>query len=336
MNRISEIITYFFEHDFSSETVKKVHQRLAEEDYNEKEVEQAMEKIWNTINNTPAMDEKELNKAWQCQRDHLYPPRKRCFYIKWARIAALWIVPLVLATTSFYMFHETNSIKQDIAHITFKERHVPDGEIEVFTLPDGSTVTLNSRSSLIYPTKFLKEKREVFLSGEGHFCVARDEKCPFYVNTTPIKVKVLGTKFNVNVYPDNKEAIATLEQGSVGIFINGQNEVGDGCILVPNEQFVYNKETGKVVKRKIDSKEYTSWKSGELTFMEKTLSEIIPVLERRYKVFIYVKSDLLYKDVITIRLNKNESLENVLKLIQQVIPGMQFKIKGENVYLTHS
>lgn len=53
---------------------------------------------------------------------------------------------------------------------------VPAGQRINITLPDGTNVWLNARTSLKYPTMFSKKNRQVILDGEAYFDVARDEK----------------------------------------------------------------------------------------------------------------------------------------------------------------
>lgn len=52
------------------------------------------------------------------------------------------------------------------------------------------------------------------LSGEAYLEVAKDENCPFIVDAGEIKVKVLGTCFNVRAYKDNEEIKVALLRGS--------------------------------------------------------------------------------------------------------------------------
>lgn len=57
----------------------------------------------------------------------------------------------------------------------------PRGGEYTITLSDGSRVYLNASSELKYPVLFDEKKREVRLSGEAYFEVAKDSERPFYV-----------------------------------------------------------------------------------------------------------------------------------------------------------
>lgn len=72
-------------------------------------------------------------------------------------------------------------------------------KVENLTLADGTQLTLNRGAQLIYPEKFAGRTREIFLSGEAYFDVAHDKKHPFIVRAGDLKIKVLGTKFNIGL-----------------------------------------------------------------------------------------------------------------------------------------
>jgi len=94
---------------------------------------------------------------------------------------------------------------------------VPYGRKSTITLSDGSVVWLNSGSYLIYPQEFSRKKREVYLAGEAYFEVTENTDKPFIVTTDDIEIEVLGTTFNVNSYPENKDVETVLVEGSVKV-----------------------------------------------------------------------------------------------------------------------
>ena len=92
-------------------------------------------------------------------------------------------------------------------------------------LNDGSIVWLNSQSSIRYPVAFVGDERQVEITGEAYFEVAKNLTKKFIVASNGLNIEVLGTHFNVNSYNDNKNIKVTLLEGSVkiikgaGIFI---------------------------------------------------------------------------------------------------------------------
>ena len=89
--------------------------------------------------------------------------------------------------------------------------YATNGEKQVVTLPDSSIVILNSGSLLIYPEEFNAQDRQVYLTGEAIFDVAKDGLHPFKVKTPDFTVKVHGTLFNVSSYMEGRYSSATLK-----------------------------------------------------------------------------------------------------------------------------
>ena len=82
--------------------------------------------------------------------------------------------------------------------------NVPYGEKYSIVLPDGTKVFLNAGTTLRYPDHFEGGSREVYLNGEAYLEVTKDAEHPFVVKTEEVEVKVLGTVFNVNAYPEGE------------------------------------------------------------------------------------------------------------------------------------
>lgn len=141
------------------------------------------------------------------------------------------------------------------------ECFIPTAEIRELTLPDGTRVMLNSRSTLLYPEQFAGKTRSVYLIGEANFQVKPDEKHPFIVKANDFQITALGTEFNVNAYPENNELIATLLEGSVKVEFNN---LISNVILKPSEQITYNKQTRKRSLQSPRIEDVTAWQRGEL------------------------------------------------------------------------
>ena len=73
--------------------------------------------------------------------------------------------------------------------ISMQTVHVPAGQNAQLTLADGSKVWLNAGSTLNFPTRFVKEKRQVTLEGEGFFEVKANKEKPFIVSTSTYDIR---------------------------------------------------------------------------------------------------------------------------------------------------
>jgi len=168
--------------------------------------------------------------------------------------------------------------------IAFQKVYTPYGGKTNITLPDGSSVWINSGSELIYPVKF-EQERVVELKGEAYFDVVK-MKSPFLVKGNFGQVKVLGTQFNVKAY-ENEPFQTTLVSGLVTFRTKNGNEQE----LQPGTQIYQDNEKFRI--RTVETELITSWKEGKLIFRDEPLINMISQLERWYNVQIELKSQKL-------------------------------------------
>lgn len=109
---------------------------------------------------------------------------------------------------------------------------IPSGAENTLLLSDGTRVRLNAESKLIYPEVFVGTQRVVFLEGEAFFDVVSDESHPFIVQTRMGDIEVLGTRFNVNVYPEDTVCYTTLVEGRVAVNLPSTD---DRMFLAPGQ-----------------------------------------------------------------------------------------------------
>lgn len=188
---------------------------------------------------------------------------------------------------------------------------IPKGKTYELKLSDGTHVWLNSESELIYPTSFEGDKREVVLKGEAFFDVTRDESKPFIVENNQMKIKVLGTSFNVSGYMSEKSQNVTLVSGSVQV----QMDNDSAFRISPSEQFSYDKETHSTSIQIVNTELYTAWTEGKYIFKDTSLENILSKLQRWYDFeVVYLQEDLKNKH-FSIVINREDDLKNVLEVI---------------------
>ena len=131
-----------------------------------------------------------------------------------------------------------------------------------------------------------------------------------------IGVKVLGTKFDVNGYPENGEISVVLESGS--ILLTHKQYTLD-YVLSPGEQADYNIKENEIKVHDTDVEKYTSWKDGILIFRNDPMELVINKLERWYNIDIVVKDPNVYNSIFTGTVI-NESYQQIFKLIEYSCP----------------
>ncbi|TRX54786.1 DUF4974 domain-containing protein [Fulvivirga sp. M361] len=182
------------------------------------------------------------------------------------------------------------------------------GQKKTIKLPDGTSVMLNSGSTLAYTVPFEEKTRSVSLSGEAFFDVIRDEKKPFIIETAGLQTQVLGTSFNIRGYTGDSFVSVSVLSGSVQLSSAGLNH----RILKPNERGIYHEALDRIELTSFDPDEATNWTRGVLSFKDESLITIFNELERWYGVKIEIKDGVKLEGKYSGRYS-NDPLELVLK-----------------------
>ncbi len=229
-----------------------------------------------------------------------------------------------------------NQLAYNIANVknetTYNTLKVPYSKRFELLLSDGTIAYLNAGSSIKYPVQFSESNdRQVFISGEAYLNVAKDSLRPFIVNADNLNIRVLGTKFNVNAYPEDSTVEVVLVGGAVGLY--NINEVFDLTTtkLEPNYKASFNKATNDIVKNKVITSIYTSWRKGELVFRNMTFRNITKKLERYYGVSITINNENLSNTIFNASFG-NEPLDVVLESLK-INYGIQYAIEDEKVII---
>ncbi|MBC8109652.1 MAG: FecR domain-containing protein [Verrucomicrobia bacterium] len=194
-----------------------------------------------------------------------------------------------------------------------------------FTLADGSVIYLNAGSSFRFPKQFSGSTREVYLTGEAFFKVAKNPEKPFIIHTGNLQTQVLGTSFNVQAYPNDSLIAVTVVSGKVSV-----SDSLASLTLQPGGQALYRTHTRKLMGGSVqDAAEYQAWTSGKLVFDSKNMAEISAVLERHYDVEISFRNEKIKHCRISSRF-ENEPIEKVLNLLCSYI-GATYKKEGKKI-----
>jgi transmembrane sensor len=169
-----------------------------------------------------------------------------------------------------------------------KEYATKLGEHAKITLSDGTQIWLNAGSHLKYPIKFKGGTREVYLTGEAFFDVAKDKQHPFIIHTDKMDTKVLGTSFNVQAYPDH----ATQEVSVLTGRVNVKSTVTEENVYVtPGQKVVFKSKNNKIQAfTDIPVNSISLWRKNIIVFEDAPLPEVIATINRNYNVAIQIEN----------------------------------------------
>lgn len=199
----------------------------------------------------------------------------------------------------------------------------PGGRQYKLQLPDGTNVWLNAASSITYPIAFTGADRQVTVSGEVYFEVAKNKSKPFRVAAQDMLITVTGTHFNVQTYNDEPFFTTTVLEGGVKVSRNNRT-----VTLSANQQSLSD-STGTIsVQRNVNVQETMAWRQGLFHFESADLPTILRELARWYDLEVRYEGTIS-KERFFVIVNRNSSLSAVLKALQT--DDVEFRIDGRKL-----
>ena len=188
------------------------------------------------------------------------------------------------ADGSGILVNDSSKIAQSASAVGLNQMIVPYGKRSFVMLAEGTKVWLNSGSKLVFPPVFKENKREVYLEGEALFEVTKDKTKPFFVKTERFKMKVYGTRFNVQAYGQDEDYSVVLVEGKVSMNPNDQSSE---VFLAPNQRATISKGKAVFEITNIENTSYyTAWVDGYLAFNNEKVPNVLKRVSRYYNVNI--------------------------------------------------
>lgn len=327
-NYFQKILSLFVGYDYSEQANQHFYRWLTDGKHEDEKDEALRELFLEAEKRGNTSDLEESLERWRQNTNNVPAPLPKRFGIRpllkvWQSAAA--VVLLMVSISLGYMLYNVERSESDLV-----QQFVPTTQLKTILLPDGSQVQMNSKSILLYPKQFTGKNRNVFLIGEANFKVKPDKKKPFIVKTDGSQVTALGTEFNVSAYAEDKNICTTLISGSVLVEYDNLTKK---TMLKPNEQLVYNKENRQETLNYPNMEDVTAWQKGELVFRQKTIADIITILERKYDYKFIYSLHSLKNDCYSFRFRKNASLSEVMDVIVDVAGNLSFKIQNDKCYI---
>lgn len=296
---------------------------------NEKYNSDDFQKIWDSISEDDcAARRKEAIKNFNVFTSRLATRQSRSKYV--GVFAVLFAISATLLSLELFNRKDTERL---LADVTWTTNEVPAGTTQVLDLPDGSRVTLNGGSQLVFPSSFGSFERDVFFSGEAYFEISPDSEHPFIVNTPNATVKVLGTEFNLRSYRNDSLVDLALFKGLVNFqFVNNNGEKVSHAVH-QGEHISFDVRSKSINSNYFTIDEFTSWRNGKYFFKDETLENIAKQLERIYNVRFIITNDCLKDLTYHIAIDCNNRIDDAISLLN-MDPRISATIKGSDIYIS--
>ena len=304
-----QLLIRFLTHTCTPEDLRSIDQWIASGKPNADWLFE-MERIWSLKDELRFSDRREIEEAYNRFTLSLGKSKnaKPHFYIYPILKYVAAVIIIGLLGLNLYKMVQPATVGENTVE-------VPKGQRASLMLSDGTKIWLNSQSKLIYPTQFSDKERNVRLEGD-----------PFVVHSPLLAIKVLGTKFNVKAYFDEK-SVVTLAEGKVEV---ETNDCKNRLTLKPNEQVSYSGSSGLALEKNINTNTVKLWMKGEGAFIQCRLDHIVRDLERKFDVKIVITDYSLSSEVFTCRFKDTATIEQVLHLLKET-RRLDYLFEGEQI-----
>lgn len=247
--------------------------------------------------------------------------RQRRIMTEWLRYAAVFILALCLGLLAHYLTFEKGQSKIFSQHIEYSSG---TGSISTVHLEDGSQIWLSSRTHLSID-KGEDGKMVARLNGEAYFDLIPNSTRNLTVDLGNVKVRDIGTRFNIRAYAEERSVYATLVSGQIALLKN------TGVTLYsmkPGDYLQFDKENQQILVSQKDTSVTTAWKDGKFVFIDKTLTDICKELEDWYNVQIHIENAYLAKTHYTCIVRRTTTIDQVLDLLS-ITDHIHYKITNQ-------
>lgn len=222
---------------------------------------------------------------------------------------------------------EYNPEKNGEQPVVFNTMSTPRARQFQMMLPDGTRVWLNAASSIRFPARFTGNSREVAITGEVYFEVAKNDKAPFRVKVGNIAtIDVLGTHFNVNAYETTGGISTTLLDGKVKV---SGNSIQETMVLKPGQQAVLDQQQIRLLKN-VNTDQVMAWKNGVFNFEGITLEDFMKEVGRWYDVEVTVSKGVPQIEFQG-EMSRDISLKDLMSSLEKF--GVRYRMEGKQLII---
>lgn len=263
------------------------------------------------------IQERSFEKFWNSVQ-----PQKYAFLKKWMKYAAIFIAALALGITvdKLLFGDKTGGLAQHVEYAS------ETGSVSTVFLEDGSEIWLSSGTKLVIDKNFRGES-VAKLDGEAYFDLTPNSTRKFLVDFGQIRIKDIGTKFNIRAYRAENVISTSLINGKIELLDASGNSV---LHVNPGDFVQFSRATNRITVGQRDTSMVAAWKDGKFVFIDEPLSEICRELENWYNVEIKIDDQKLADTRYTSVVKRSTTVQMVLKILA-VTDQIHYKITEKKI-----
>ncbi|MEQ6119360.1 FecR domain-containing protein [Reichenbachiella sp. MALMAid0571] len=344
------LIERFFKGDYTEEDQKQVYNWLLSRNM-EHEANALLKKHWESVNKSETLTDTDLeaiyrrimNEVAEAQVIRLLDTdvkklgsahKTKTTWTSFLKYAAIVVCAFGLGYYAYYQNQNAGSSSSLGKEATYIEKVTARGQKSHIILKDGSKIVLNSDSKITYDKNFGISNRDIELSGEAFFEVAKNETIPFNVTAKNTITSAIGTSFNISAFIDDSSTAISLATGKVKVVSKGNGNVSDSEVFLdPGKQYLVDGDNRGAIIRDFNKEMVLSWKENVLHFNNTEMTDLISKLERWYNVEFVVLNPQRMTNVRGTGNFKNESLDNVLRVLSYSLQ-FDYQLKEDKVTIS--
>lgn len=207
------------------------------------------------------------------------------------------------------------------------------GEQRTVNLDDGSTVTINAKSSI--RVSYDEHQRVIdLLDGQALFKVAADSARPFIVTAGTSTIRALGTQFDV--YRKMSDTVVTVVEGRVSVT---PQKTGVATVLTAaellgaGEQAIVTPKATQI-SRPAHMEAVTAWTTGLLVFDKTPLREVVVEFNRQNVRPLVIDDDTL-QDVAISAIFPASGSDRIVKFLEDRL-GVSVTEDRDGIHISRS
>ena len=221
-----------------------------------------------------------LQHEWSQLQQKIKERQPKLFRMRLLRYASAACFVGIIAFISFIVISDGKNHTEEKIDLAMTKLGAGN-EVKKEIMPDGSTITINKNSSVSYSKLFNNVNREVHLAGESYFNIIPDKSRPFIISFDDVKIKVVGTSFNVREIPADKSIEVQVASGIVKMY-TAEKEI----TVVRGQTGLYTPHNHDLkLSNNLDINSF-GYATKTFSFTDVSLAEVCHYLEKAFNVTI--------------------------------------------------
>ncbi len=319
-----ELIAKYLAGEASPEEAMQLHTWMKDKN-NRDEYEKAAG-IWNSVSQGENKAQLTVDEQWRELNNKLQEAQKNTTKKLYRNLAfAASFIGLVLFI-SYSVFNKPYDSK--VAQQPAPARIIKTAAegVKTDTLPDGSIIVMKQNSFINYSTDYNTTSRELVLTGESFFDVVANEKKPFIINIGDLKIRVVGTSFNVREVASDKFIEVQVHTGVVMMYARHKE-----LMVQKGQSGIYHTHGDKLILKETIDENSVAYATKSFSFNDVPFIEVCRYLEKAFNVHIQVDGEKFRQCRLTAQFN-NKSLVYIMDIISATL-GSSYRKQGNIIYI---